>query len=151
MLIDESPLQRRISHECERIGDRARKRSLSILKQQQEAERAKDDALLQQRAVEREQANRAVMQQIQDWKRAQAEQKHQRVKGTAAKTVQQQVQPKPTRKPRTKAGQDWQPAASQQPAPDPIEQRKADFRERLQRQRERQEQQRGRGYERGID
>ena len=131
--------------------DRARKRSVSILKQQQEAERAKDDALLQQRAAEREQANRAVMQQIQDWKRAQAEQKRQRVKGAAAKTVQQQVQPKPTQNPKTKAGQDWQPAVSRQPAPDLIEQRKADFRERLQRQRERQEQQRGRGYERDID
>jgi len=132
--------------------DRVRKRSVSILKQQQEAERVKDDALLQQRAVEREQANRAVMQQIQDWKRAQAEQKRQRSHGAAAKTVQQQVQPEQVQTPRTKAGQDWQPAVSRsKPAPDPIEQRKADFRERLQRQRERQEQQRGRGYERDID
>lgn len=132
--------------------DNQRKQSVSVLKQQQEAERVKDDALLQQRAVQREQANRAVMQQIQGWKRAQAEQKRQRLKAASAKATQQQVQPKQTQNPRTKASQDWQPAVSQpKPAPDPIEQRKADFRERLDRQRERQTQQRGRGYERDID
>ena len=133
------------------VGKTSRKQSVSTLKQQQEAERAKDDALLQQRAAKREQANRAVMQQIQDWKRAQAEQQRQRSQDTSAKSVQQQVQPKQVQTPRTKAGQDWQPAVSQQPAPDPIEQRKADFHERLQRQRERQEQQRGREYERDND
>ena len=86
---------------------------LRVLKDRQDTERQKDDGLLQTRATEREQAQRAVQQQIETWKAAQRTkdgEREQAVQGSRQRAAEPPA--------RSKAGQDWQDKDAAVPAPE---------------------------------
>lgn len=119
-----------------------RKQRLGLLHDRHETMRRREDALLQARATEREQAQRTVQGQIETWKSAQK----QRDTSEAEKVTAE------ARVPRSKARQDWsaQDAPGETPAPSRAEKARS-LKEKWKRDAERRAPGRDRGHEREPD
>lgn len=154
---------------------RTRAQKLGVLQLRQDEERAKEDALLQARAAERERQRLAVQKQIEDWKKAQRNREAEAPEKEAkkapapphpaqdwkAQALAKKDAPQPQRDWKQEAlarrsdqpspAQDWKDQAKpqpQQPAQDSAADRAQQLADKWRKQGERQDQDRGRSHER---